>query len=124
MAIAISDESSRLNWNDARNACKNKTTKFDGVECGWMFPTKADWEDLFKANGGKVNSGKRLNALITKAGGTALDTEWYYWTDTDGTNNDSKRKILLESNGTVDYFTTGSDKSSQLLVRAFLWWNN
>ena len=120
-AIAVSDESSKMNWNNANNACNNKTP-IGGAT--WQLPSVSLWEDMFWFNGGNQNSCTGLNTLITKAGGTALDTEWYYWTDTDGTNNDSKRKILLESNGTVDYFITGSDKSSQLLVRAFLWWNN
>ena len=122
MAIAISDESSKMNWGAAYSACVNKTPKIN--DATWTLPTVEYWQQMFAANGGNSNSYTGLNALITKAGGTALDTEWYYWTDTDGTNNDSKRKILLESNGTVDYFITGSDKSSQLLVRAFLWWNN
>lgn len=122
MAIAISDESGKMNWNDANNACNNKTPKIDGAT--WTLPTVEYWQKMFEANGGNSNSYTGLNATITKAGGTPLRTDWYYWTDTDGTNNDSKRIILLESNGTVDYFITGSDKSSQLLVRAFLWWNN
>ena len=122
MAIAIRDESGKMNWSAANSACENKTPKINGAT--WTLPTVEYWQQMFAANGGNSNSYTGLNALITKAGGTALDTEWYYWTDTDGTNNDSKRKILLESNGTVDYFITGSDKSSQLLVRAFLWWNN
>ena len=123
MAIAISDESGKMNWSAANNACNNKTPKINGAT--WTLPTVEYWQQMFAANGGNSNSYTGLNALITKAGGTALDTEWYYWTDTDGTNNsDYKRNMLLnDSNGTVD-FNTGSDKSSQLLVRAFLWWNN
>ena len=117
-AIAISDESGTMNWYDAKNACENKTPRPSGA--AWTLPTVEYWQQMFAANGGNENSCTGLNATITKAGGTPLRTDWYYWTDTDGTNNDSKRKILLESNGTVDYFTTGSDKSSQLLVRAVL----
>ena len=122
VAIAISDESGMMIWSAANSACENKTPKINGAT--WTLPTVEYWQQMFAANGGNENSCTGLNATITKAGGTPLRTDWYYWTDTDGTNNDSKRKILLESNGTVDYFITGSDKSSQLLVRAFLWWNN
>ena len=117
-AIAVSDESSKMNWNNANNACNNKTP-IGGAT--WQLPSVSLWEDMFWFNGGNQNSYTGLDALITKAGGTALDTEWYYWTSTDVTNNsDTKRKILLDSNGTVYYFETGSDKSSLLLVRAFL----
>ena len=117
-AIAVSDESSKMNWNNANNACNNKTP-IGGAT--WQLPSVSLWEDMFWFNGGNQNSYTGLDALITKAGGTALDTEWYYWTSTDGTNNDSKRSMLLnDSNGTVG-FNTSSDKSfSQLLVRAFL----
>ena len=123
VAIAISDESGMMIWSAANSACENKTPKIGGAT--WTLPTVEYWQQMFAANGGNSNSYTGLNATITKAGGTPLRTDWYYWTDTDGTNYDSKRKILLDdSNGTVYYFTTGSDKSSQLLVRAFLWWNN
>ena len=117
-AIAVSDESSKMNWNNANNACNNKTP-IGGAT--WQLPSVSLWEDMFWFNGGDEYNYTGLDALITKAGGTALDTEWYYWTSTDGTNNDSKRSMLLnDSNGTV-VFNTGSDKSfSQLLVRAFL----
>ena len=120
-AIAISDESSRLNWNDAKNACKNKTTKFDGVECGWMFPTKADWEDLFKANGGKVNSGKRLNALITKAGGNDLRTYnngGKYWT---ADSEDDYWKIAKSFDNSYNVFEHSTLYSSTEYVRAFFY---
>ena len=118
MAIAISDESGMMIWSAANSACENKTPKINGAT--WTLPTVEYWQQMFAANGGNSNSYTGLNALITKAGGTALDTEWYYWTSTDGTNNDSKRNMLLnDSDGTV-VFNTGSDKSSLLLVRAFL----
>ena len=118
IAIAISDESGKMNWSAANSACENKTPKLSGAN--WVFPTVDQWKSMCAANGGNENSYTGLDALITKAGGTALDTEWYYWTSTDGTNNDSKRNMLLnDSNGTV-VFNTGSDKSSLLLVRAFL----
>ena len=117
-AIAVSDESSKMNWNNANNACNNKTP-IGGAT--WQLPSVSLWEDMFWFNGGDEYNYTGLDALITKAGGTALDTEWYYWTSTDGTNNDSKRSMqLYDSDGTVT-FNTGSDKSfSQLLVRAFL----
>ena len=117
-AIAVSDESSKMNWNNANNACNNKTP-IGGAT--WQLPSVSLWEDMFWFNGGDEYNYTGLDALITKAGGTALDTEWYYWTSTDGTyNSDYKRNMLLrDSDGTV-VFNNGSDKSSLLLVRAFL----
>ncbi|MBR6424008.1 MAG: hypothetical protein IKS47_04965 [Bacteroidales bacterium] len=117
-AIAVSDESSRLNWNNANNACNNKTP-IGGAT--WQLPSVSLWEDMFWFNGGNEYNCTGLNTLITKAGGTALRTDGNgnYWTNTDDQDNDGY-KCVIGIGGTGAAYEDSFTKDWERDVRAFL----
>ena len=80
MAISINDEfnGDRVTWYTANDSIGGKAAIKGGM---WAFPTRNQWKTLLVANGGDEKSWAGLNAVITKAGGTALRYELYgYWT--------------------------------------------
>ena len=116
-AIAISEE--WLTWSEAKSACENKTPTFSGAN--WRFPTVDQWKSMFEANGGNEYNYTGLDALITKAGGSPLGTDWYYWTSSpDEENSNLKYRVSFNGNGSL-FFGNGTDQSSRLNVRAFLY---
>lgn len=118
-AIAISEESRGMNWSDAKSACEGKTPKLDGAN--WRFPTVDQWKSMCAANGGNEYNYTGLDALITKAGGSPLRTDWYYWTSSpDEDNSNYKYHLLFNGNGSL-YFRNGQDQSNEVYVRAFLY---
>ena len=124
MAIAISDESGKMNWSAAYSACENKTPKIDGAT--WTLPTVEYWQQMFAANGGNSESWTGLNTIFTKAVGIALmgDVPWNtYWTDTDDQPHGNKCCMHLNSDGSAGW-ENNVDTSYLRYVRAFLWWNN
>ena len=118
-AIAISEESWGMNWSDAKSACEGKTPKLDGAN--WRFPTVDQWKSMCAANGGNEYNYTGLDALITKAGGSPLRTDWFYWTSSpDEDNSNYKYHVSFNGNGSL-YFRNGQDQSNEVYVRAFLY---
>ncbi len=118
-AIAISEESRGMNWSDAKSACEGKTPKLDGAN--WRFPTVDQWKSMCAANGGNEYNYTGLDALITKAGGSPLRTDWFYWTSSpDEVNSNFKYHVSFNGNGSL-YFRNGQDQSNEVYVRAFLY---
>lgn len=118
-AIAISEESWGMNWSDAKSACEGKTPKLDGAN--WRFPTVDQWKSMCAANGGNEYNHTGLDALITKAGGSPLRTDWFYWTSSpDEDNSNYKYHVSFYGNGSL-YFRNGQDQSNTEYVRAFLY---
>jgi hypothetical protein len=118
-AIAISEESWGMNWSDAKSACEGKTPKLDGAN--WRFPTVDQWKSMCAANGGNEYNYTGLDALITKAGGSPLRTDWFYWTSSpDEANSNYKYHVSFNGNGSL-YFSNGQDQSNKVYVRAFLY---
>ena len=80
LAIALADEGS-WNWATAKSTCEAKTPAFTNGT--WHLPSQAEWNQMFKANGGDEESYDGLNAAITTAGGTALlEKGTGYWSST------------------------------------------
>ena len=80
MAISINDEfnGDRVTWYTANDSIGGKAAIKGGM---WAFPTRNQGKTLLVANGGDEKTWAGLNAVITKAGGTALRDELYgYWT--------------------------------------------
>ena len=118
-AIAISEESWGMNWSDAKSACEGKTPKLDGAN--WRFPTVDQWKSMCAANGGNEYNYTGLDALITKAGGSPLRTDWFYWTSSpDEVNSNYKYHVSFNGDGSL-YFRNGQDQSNEVYVRAFLY---
>jgi len=75
LAIALDDEGS-MNWSTAMSTCEGKTA-ITGAK--WCMPSKEQWKQIFKANGGDKDSYTGLNTTITNAGGTTLQEYADYW---------------------------------------------
>jgi hypothetical protein len=78
LAIALADEG-RISWHDATSTCEGKTAI---GSYSWKFPSQAEWQQMFSANGGDASSYSGLNSAIRTAGGTALEEDEYYWSST------------------------------------------
>jgi hypothetical protein len=50
LAIAMTDESDKMNRETAKNTCKNKSVPFSPSE--WVLPSDDQWCAMFQANGG------------------------------------------------------------------------
>ena len=75
LAIALADEGS-LNWATAKSTCEAKTPAFTNGT--WHLPSQAEWNNMFSANGGNAESYNGLNAAINTAGGTTLQSGFYW----------------------------------------------
>lgn len=108
LAIAMSDEGDwpGKNWGDANSACEYKTPAVSGA--AWMLPSMSQWDTMFGANEGHLNS-----ALAT-AGGSELEDGSCYWTSSD--DGPETHWIV---NGDNDGWFTNSDDGENC-VRACL----
>lgn len=75
LAIALADEA-KSNWSTAMSTCEGKTA-ITGAK--WCMPSKDQWKQMFKANGGDKDSYTGLNETINNAGGTTLKEYAEYW---------------------------------------------
>ena len=75
LAIALADEGSS-NWATAKSTCEAKTPAFTNGT--WKLPTQDEWNLMFSANGGNAESYNGLNAAINTAGGTTLQSGFYW----------------------------------------------
>ena len=82
LAIAMTDESGKMNWETAKNTCKSKSVPFSPSE--WVLPSKNQWETMFQANGGDHHKYSGLKTALETAGGDQLTMYTYYWTSSEG----------------------------------------
>ena len=82
LAIAMTDESDKMDWETAKNTCKNKPVPFSPSE--WVLPSKNQWETMFQANGGDHHKYSGLKTALETAGGDQLTMYTYYWTSSEG----------------------------------------
>ena len=85
LAIAMTDESDKMDWETAKNTCKNKPVPFSPSE--WVLPSKNQWETMFQANGGDHHKYSGLKTALETAGGDQLTMYTYYWTSSEGVLN-------------------------------------
>ena len=81
LAIALSDESTTMNWSTATTTAAAHTPVFTNGT--WKLPSQDEWKNMFKAFGGNESSYSGLQTAITNAGGTALQHDKYYWSSTE-----------------------------------------
>ena len=82
LAIAMTDESDKMNRETAKNTCKNKPVPFSPSE--WVLPSKNQWSAMFQANGGDRSKYPDLNTALQTVGGDPLKRYTYYWTSSEG----------------------------------------
>lgn len=73
LAIAMTDdEINEADLSAAENICKSKNTTVPVSSSEWVLPSKDQWENMFKANGGNSSSYTGLNTALKTAGGDPL----------------------------------------------------
>ena len=84
LAIALSDESTTMNWSTATTTAAAHTPVFTNGT--WKLPSQDEWKNMFKAFGSNESSYSGLQTAITNAGGTALQHDNDYWSSTENAN--------------------------------------
>ena len=107
LAITLADEGS-LNWATAKSTCEAKTPAFTNGT--WHLPTQAEWNQMFSANGGNAESYNGLNAAINTAGGTTLQSG-FYWSSSEYSPGVGAHLVHLDD-GDADW-----SKANETLVR-------
>ena len=97
LAIALADEADS-NWSTAMSTCGTKTA-ITGAK--WCLPSQAEWNQMFKANGGSEESYNGLNAAINNAGGTTLQSD-FYWSSSEYSSGVGAHCVQLDD-GDVDW---------------------
>ena len=80
LAIAMTDESGKMDWETAKNTCKSKNTTVPVSSSEWVLPSVDQWKTMFQANGGNPYSYTGLNTALETAGGDPLKKEKIYYT--------------------------------------------
>lgn len=83
LAIAMTDESGKMDWETAKNTCKSKNTTVPVSSSEWVLPSKNQWETMFQANGGDRRNYIGLNTALQTVGGNPLKRDTYYWTSSE-----------------------------------------
>ncbi len=115
LAIALADESGKMNWSTAKSTCEGKTPTVTGAK--WCLPSQDQWKQMFKANGGNDTKYTGLNTTITTAGGTTLKVDDFYWSSSEYEPGVLAYRVVL-SEGDVILGNAGEDNDHQ--VRACL----
>lgn len=81
LALALTDESSKMQWSTAIITCSAKNTLFAVTDASWMLPSMAQWNQMIDAAGGCT----ALRDGFSSVGGTNLRDERddYYWSSTE-----------------------------------------
>ena len=96
LAIALTDESSKMIFETARNTVEAKTAPTIGsYKAKWAVPTKQAWKCMMESFGGESNNILGLNATLEFVGGAevAYDPETY-WTCTWNTTRNGKPYLI------------------------------
>lgn len=107
LAIALADEGEK-NWATAKSTCEAKTPAFTNGT--WHLPSQAEWNNMFSANGGDEESYTGLNTAINNAGGTTLQSG-FYWSSSEYSPGVGAHLVHLDD-GDADW-----SKLNETLVR-------
>ena len=78
LALALTDESSKMQWSTAIITCFAKNTLFAVTDASWMLPSMAQWNQMIGAAG----SYTALRDGFSSVGGTNLESD-SYWSSTE-----------------------------------------
>ena len=96
LAIAMTDESDKMDWETAKNTCKNKNTTVPVSSSEWVLPSKNQWETMFQANGGDHHKYSGLKTALETAGGDPLKEEKIYYTFMEVLDETVSRQMVLD----------------------------
>lgn len=87
LVIALADDKvgSGMTWNDVNGQSGVSAHEPAMKGYTWRLPSRAEWNQVFEANGGDQTSGAGLNTALANAGGAALRSDDYYWSSSPGT---------------------------------------
>ena len=121
LAIALSDESTTMNWSTATTTAAAHTPVFTNGT--WKLPSQDEWKNMFKAFGGNESSYSGLQTAITNAGGTALQHDKNYWSSTENANYTEQVLCMfidMEEGNVVYYYSYVMKSATNVLVRPVL----
>ena len=121
LAIALSDESTTMNWSTATTTAAAHTPVFTNGT--WKLPSQDEWKNMFKAFGGNESSYSGLQTAITNAGGTALQHDKNYWLSTENANYTEQVLCMfidMEEGNVVYYYSYVMKSAANVLVRPVL----
>ena len=78
LALALADESGKMDWSTAISTCSAKNTSLAVTDASWMLPSKAQWTTMISAAG----SYTALRDGFSSVGGTNMQAD-YYWSSTE-----------------------------------------
>lgn len=114
LVISLADESSIMQWADARgaNGAATHTPTVRGYS--WKLPNLNEWKQMFSAFGGSEGQCTGLNTAIGNAGGTALQNDVNvgakYWSSTEyETITDDAYYAFLQDSQVSYYYAWKSD---------------
>ena len=112
LALALTDEISGMDWNNAKTACTNKNTSATVKSASWMLPSRTQWETM----GATSISYETLRNGFTSVGGDNLESN-YYWSSTEYEHDTSNAWMFYFNDGSWDGFFKSMNS---ILVRACL----
>lgn len=112
LALALADESEKMNWNTAKSTCSGKTPAVTG--CTWKLATQDEWNNMINAAGGF----SALRDGFSSVGGTNMlsGSTDYYWSSTTTGSDCAWSCTFSTGNWTDDY----ADNYTTDYVRACL----
>lgn len=113
LAITLADESSEINWYIATSTAAAHSPEFSGGT--WKLPSRDDWKNMFKIDGGNDSNYGNLNTAITKAGGTGLRDYEGYWTSTK-TSSAYSYYLYTDDNRNINFFEFMKDNRRYVRV--------
>ena len=120
LAIAMTDESDKMNRETAKTACNNKNNSVPVSSSEWVLPSKDQWETMFKANGGERHKYSGLKTALETAGGDQLKMYTYYWTSSENLFQVLCMQVIYNTANEEGISFESSSSSSDHYVRACL----
>ncbi len=111
LVISLADESSIMQWANARGANGAATHTPAVTGYSWKLPNLNEWKQMFSAFGGSEGQCTGLNTAIGNAGGTALQNDVNvgakYWSSTEHETITSDAYYAFLQDSQVSYYYAG-----------------
>ena len=114
LVISLADESSIMQWANARGANGAATHTPTVTGYSWKLPNLNEWKQMFSAFGGSEKQCTGLNTAIGNAGGTALQNDVNngakYWSSTEHETITSNAYYAFLQDSKVSYYDGGKSE--------------